>query len=110
MQLAISYIVFTLCIVYIIFYWTIAISNGVSYLWQMMHTRAAEDVELYIPNGCVCLGRGHGQVPCGNPSTPPRPHPPVSIEQLLATQNELMGVLVQNEERRGPKHPHYPQH
>jgi hypothetical protein len=32
---------------------------------------------------------------------------PVSIEQLLASQNELMGVLVQNEARRGIERPQH---
>jgi hypothetical protein len=38
----------------------------------------------------------------------PPPHAPVSIEELLATQNELMRVLLQNEAHRGTGHPqHY---
>jgi hypothetical protein len=60
MQLSISYIVFTICIAYIIFYWIVAISNGVSYLWQMVCTRAAEDAKLDIPEGSTGHGRGHG--------------------------------------------------
>jgi hypothetical protein len=32
----------------------------------------------------------------GTPLPPPRPLPPVSIEQLLATHNELMRVLMEN--------------
>jgi hypothetical protein len=40
--------------------------------------------------------------PCVAQSTAPPPlRPPVSIEQLLVTQNELMSVLVQNEARHG---------
>jgi hypothetical protein len=67
----------------------------------MVRTRAAEDAMIDILEGSIGCGCGPGQVPRGNPPTPPPPHPPVSIEQLLATQNELMNVLVQNEARRG---------
>jgi hypothetical protein len=34
----------------------------------------------------------------------------VSIEQLLATQNELMSVLAQNEARHGVEHPQHHRH
>jgi hypothetical protein len=64
----------------------------------MVYTRTSEDPILDIPKGSVGLGRG--QVPCGG--APPRPpHPPVSPEQLLATQNDLMRRLVENDEHRG---------
>jgi hypothetical protein len=66
-----------------------------SSIWQMVHIRTSEDAILDIPEGSV--GRGHGQVPhSGAP-----PPPPVSLEQLLATQNDLMRRLVENDERRG---------
>jgi hypothetical protein len=56
------------------------------------------DSILEIPEGSIRCG--HGQVPCGGaPPSPPRP--PVSLEQLLATQNDLMRRLVENDERRG---------
>jgi hypothetical protein len=84
MQLSIFHIVFTFSIAYIVFYWTVTISNGVSYLCQMVHTRATEDVEIDIPEGSAGRGHGRGQAPHGNPPPPP-PCPPVSIEQLLAT-------------------------
>jgi hypothetical protein len=35
---------------------------------------------------------------------PPPPLPPVSLEQLLATQNGLMRRLVENDEYRGAEH------
>jgi hypothetical protein len=35
--------------------------------------------------------------PCGG-SPPP---PPINLEQLLATQNDLMRRLIENDERRG---------
>jgi hypothetical protein len=60
-----------------------------------MRTRTSEDVILDIPEGSV--GRGRGQVPCGGAPPPP----PVSLEQLLATQNDLMRRLIENDEHRG---------
>jgi hypothetical protein len=69
-----------------------------SSLWQMVHARTSEDSILDIPEGSV--GCGCGQVPSGGAPPPPL-HPPVSLEQLLATQNDLMGRLVENDERRG---------
>jgi hypothetical protein len=64
----------------------------------MVRTRTSEDSILDIPEGSV--ERGHGQVPRGG--APPRPL--VSLEQLLATQNDLMRRLVENAERRGAEH------
>jgi hypothetical protein len=61
----------------------------------MVRTRTSEDSILDIPEGSV--GRGRGQVPCGG-APPPLP---VSLEQLLAMQNELMRRLIENDERRG---------
>jgi hypothetical protein len=72
----------------------------------MVRTRATEDVTLDIPEGSAGHGRGRGQAPHANPP-PPTPHAPVSNEELLATQNELMRVLVQNEAHRGAGHQHY---
>jgi hypothetical protein len=69
----------------------------------MVRTRAVEDVTLDIPEGSTGRGSGHGEAPHDNPPPPP-PHAPVSIEQLLATQNELMRVLMQNEAHRGADH------
>jgi hypothetical protein len=59
----------------------------------MVRTKVAEDVAIDIPKGSTGRGRGHGQAPHANPPPPP-PCAPVSIEQLLATQNELMRVLM----------------
>jgi hypothetical protein len=67
-------------------------------IWQMVHTRTSEDSILDIPKGSI--RRGRGQVPHGG-APPPPPHPPVSLEQLLATQNDLMRRLVENNERLG---------
>jgi hypothetical protein len=58
-----------------------------SSIWQMVHTRTSEDPILDIPKGSVRCGCG--QVPRGG-APPPPPHPSVSLEQLLATQNDLM--------------------
>jgi hypothetical protein len=52
------------------------------------------------PKGSVGRGRGHGQVLHAN-QPPPPPRAPISIEELLATQNKLMRVLVLNEANRG---------
>jgi hypothetical protein len=64
----------------------------------MVHTRTFEDPILDILEGST--GRGHGQAPCGN-APPPPPRPLVSLEELLATQNDLMRRLVENDERCG---------
>jgi hypothetical protein len=43
------------------------------------------------------------------PPPPPQPLPPVSIEQLLATQNELMSMLMENLMQREVRlHHHQP--
>jgi hypothetical protein len=76
----------------------------------MLRTRAIEDVVLEIPKGSAGRGHGRWQAPHGNPPPPPPPRPPVSIEQLLAMQNELMGVLVQNEVCRGVERPQHHHH
>jgi hypothetical protein len=66
-----------------------------SSIWQMVRTRTSEDDILNIPEGSV--GCGRGQVPRGG-APPPQP---ISLEQLLATQNDLMRRLIENDERRG---------
>jgi hypothetical protein len=69
-----------------------------SSIWQMMRTMTSEDPILDVPEGSVRRGCGH--VPHGS-APPPPPHPPVSLEQLLATQNDLMRRLVENDKRHG---------
>jgi hypothetical protein len=64
----------------------------------MVHTRTSEELILDILEGSI--RRGRGQAPCGK-APPPPPHPPVSLEQLLATQNDLMRRLVENDECLG---------
>jgi hypothetical protein len=71
-----------------------------SCLWQMVRTRTTNYDVLDIPEGSAPRGRGRGQPSRGNVPLPP-PHPPVILEQLLATQNELMTLLIQNEARHG---------
>jgi hypothetical protein len=66
----------------------------------MVHTWTSEDSILDIPEGSV--ERGRGQVPRDS-APPPPPQSPVSLEQLLATQNDLMRRLVENDEHRGAK-------
>jgi hypothetical protein len=62
---------------------------------------------LDVLKGSTAHGRGHGQPSHGN-STPPPPCLLVSLEQLLATQNELMTLVIQNETRRGAEQPQHP--
>jgi hypothetical protein len=64
----------------------------------MVHTRTSKDPILDIPEGSV--RRGRGQVPRGG-APPPPPCLPVSLEQLLNTQNDLMRRLVENDDHRG---------
>jgi hypothetical protein len=66
-----------------------------SSIWQMVCTRTFEELRLDSLEGSA--RRGGGQVPRGG--APPRP--PVSLEQLLATQNDLIRRLIENDERRG---------
>jgi hypothetical protein len=75
-----------------------------SCLWHMVHMRATDDDVLDTPEGSALRGCGRGQPPRGNASPPP-PRPPVSLEQPLATQNELMTWLIQNEARHGVERP-----
>jgi hypothetical protein len=64
----------------------------------MVRTRTFEELSLNIPEGFA--RRGRGQVPRGS-APPPPPRPPVRLEQLLATQNDLMRRLIENDEHRG---------
>jgi hypothetical protein len=64
----------------------------------MVCTRTSENSILDILEGSIGCGCGH--VPCGG-APPPPPHLPVSLEQLLATQNDLMRRLVENDEHHG---------
>jgi hypothetical protein len=72
----------------------------------MVRTRTFEELGLDSPEGSVECGRG--QVPRDS-APPPPPRPPVSLDQLLATQNDLMMRLIENDERRGAKR-QQPQH
>jgi hypothetical protein len=58
----------------------------------------SEDLILDILEGSTECGRD--QAPRGN-APPPPPHPPVSLEQLLATQNDLMRRPIENDEHHG---------
>jgi hypothetical protein len=78
-----------------------------SSIWQMVCTRTSVDPILSIPEGFV--GRGRGQV-LRDSAPPPPPRPPVSLEQLLATQHDLTRRLVENNKHHGadhqqPRHP-----
>jgi hypothetical protein len=67
-------------------------------IWQMVRTRTFEELGLDSPEGSV--GHGRGQVPRDS-APPPPPRPPVSLEQLLVAQNDLMRRLIENVEHRG---------
>jgi hypothetical protein len=64
----------------------------------MVRTRTFEELNRDSPKGS--LERGRGQVPRGGAPPPP----PISLEQLLATHNDLMRRLVENDERHGAEH------
>jgi hypothetical protein len=66
----------------------------------MVHIRTSKDPILDILDRSVECG--HGQVPRGG-APPPPPCPPISLEQLLGTQNDLMRKLVENDEHHGAK-------
>jgi hypothetical protein len=72
----------------------------------MVRTRASEELTIDIPESSTACG--HGRAPRDN-APPPPPRPPVSVEQLLATQKGLMRRLVENNERHGAEH-QQPQH
>jgi hypothetical protein len=76
----------------------------------MVHTRATEDAALDIPERSAGHGHGRGQAPHGNPPPPPPLYPPVSTKPLLAMQNDLMSVLVQNEACHGVEHRQHHHH
>jgi hypothetical protein len=80
-----------------------------SCLWQMVRMRTTDDDVLDIPEGSAPRERGRGQPSRGN-APPPPPHLPVSLEQLLATQHELMNLLIQNEACRGAERPQHPRY
>jgi hypothetical protein len=67
----------------------------------MVHTRTSENPIRDIPEGSI--GHGRDQAPRGN-APPPPPRAPVSLEQQLATQNDLMRILMENKMRRAAKH------
>jgi hypothetical protein len=78
----------------------------------MVRTRTGDFV-IDVPEGS---GAHRGAAPIGpretahaSPQPPPPPPPPVSIERLLATQNELMWVLTENLVHRGGRQPHHHQ-
>jgi hypothetical protein len=58
----------------------------------MVRTLTFEELVLDIPEGSTRCGRG--QAPHENAP----PHPPVSLEQLMAMQNDLMSKLVDNDD------------
>jgi hypothetical protein len=78
-------------------------------LWQMVRMRATDDDMLDVPESSAPHICGSGQPPRGN-APPPPPCLTVSLEQLLATQNELMTLLIQNETCHGAERLQHPRH
>jgi hypothetical protein len=64
----------------------------------MVRTKTFEDTTIDIPKGSA--RRGLGQVPRGN-APPMPPCPPVSLEQLVKTHNDLMHLIMENEMHHG---------
>jgi hypothetical protein len=93
-----------------IFLLSFSLSNDASCLWQMVHTYTSE-FAIDVPEPSAGLGGASHPVPHGTaPTSPLLPAPPpqlVSIEQLLATQIELMWALVENMGHRGGHQPHH---
>jgi hypothetical protein len=103
------YFVFTLCKHASYSTGLLHLSNDASYLWQMVHTRSAEESLLDIPEPSAGCGQVLRPLPRGQAPLPPPPCALVSLEQLLATQNELMRMLMENDACRGVgrlQHPH----
>jgi hypothetical protein len=71
------------------------ISNDAKINMTMVHTKTFEELNLDSPEGAARHGRG--QAPHDGAPHPP----PVSLEQLLDTQNDLMRRLIENDEHRG---------
>jgi hypothetical protein len=65
----------------------------------MVRTRVAEEQLLDIQE--TSAGHGRGQEPHDNAPPPPPPRPLVSLEQLLATQNNLMRLPATPTTRQG---------
>jgi hypothetical protein len=61
----------------------------------MVHTRAAKEVMLNVLESSTRCGRG--QAPRANTPLPLPPHPSISLEQPLATQYDMMRLLMENE-------------
>jgi hypothetical protein len=101
MQMSFLYIVFIL--------WKLAsyttrlshIFDDASYLWQMVHTRITEETIFNIPRPSTSCGQASRGPPHGNAPPSPIPHPSISLKQLLATQNKLMRMLIENDAHRG---------
>jgi hypothetical protein len=105
---AFFYIVFTLCKLALYSTGLSHVSNGASYLWQMVHTRSTEESVLDIPEQSIGRGQPLHGPPRGNAPPPPPLRPPVSLKQLLDTQNELMCMLTENDARREAGPPQHP--
>jgi hypothetical protein len=72
----------------------------------MVRTRTG-DLTQDVPNPSnTRAGAATNELRNAARGTPPPPLPPVSLEQLLATQNELMRVLTENLVQHEVRPPH----
>jgi hypothetical protein len=74
----------------------------------MVHTRSTEESVLNIPKPSTGRGQAPRGLQRGNAPPPPPLCLPVNLEQLLATQNELMRMLIENDTCRGVGRPQHP--
>jgi hypothetical protein len=74
----------------------------------MVHTRSAEKSVLDILGTSTGQGQAPRGLPCGNAPPSPPPRPLVSLEQLLATKNELMRMLMENDTQHGAGRTQHP--
>jgi hypothetical protein len=84
-------------------------ANGASYLWQMVRTRTGDFTQDVPEPSNAHAGAATNEL-CnaahGTPPPPPPPPPLVSLKELLAMQNELMRVLMENLVQHEARPPH----
>jgi hypothetical protein len=74
-------------------------SNDARYFWQMVRMRTGNFTQHVLEPSNAHTGAAMNELRNATHGTtlpPPPPPSPVSLEQLLATQNELMRVLTEN--------------
>jgi hypothetical protein len=86
------------CILYKIYFWKVF--HMYYKLICILYALLCGQNFILVKSGCYS---GRGQVPRGG-APPAPPQPPDNLEQLLATQNDLMRRLVANDECRAAEH------